>query len=382
MKKIIKVPTVLAVSLLISGVCYTTNVDSNIAKASENNLSVGNQQQQKLNIKVVGSSMNGFYAGSGYSKMAPGGNELIFEMVNEKGKNYAINDLDYKLTIDGLEYPKGLIAGKCGEKDTLVFKSFYGNIVGKVKIEVWLKNDKSIKSIYGLTLAIENDFYRKFCELYNIEDSKNIVPEEMKKPNYTYDRLRAKYIVNLPDNPLSDEQKDKFIGWKIDDKIYKPNSTFELERDTNLFHVIPVVKEEATWVLNNTGWWYQESDGTYPANTWKKINETWYHFDANGYMQTGWLNLDGTWYYLNDDGSMAKDTWIGTYYVDGSGAWVVEGWQQNSYGWWYQRANGTYPNSEWEIINGIWYYFDANGYMLADTTTPDGYMVDSSGAML
>ena len=73
---------------------------------------------------------------------------------------------------------------------------------------------------------------------------------------------------------------------------------------------------------------------------------------------------------------------IGTYHVDGSGAWVGEGWQQNSYGWWYQRANGTYPNSEWEIINGIWYYFDTNGYMLADTTTPDGYMVDSSGAML
>ena len=97
-------------------------------------------------------------------------------------------------------------------------------------------------------------------------------------------------------------------------------------------------------------------------------------------MQTGWLNLDGTWYYLNDDGSMAKDAWIGTYYVDASGAWVVEGWQQNSYGWWYQRANGTYPHNEWEIINGIWYYFDANGYMLADEATPDGYYVDANGA--
>ena len=92
-------------------------------------------------------------------------------------------------------------------------------------------------------------------------------------------------------------------------------------------------------------------------------------------MQTGWLNLDGTWYYLNVDGNMAKDTWIETYYVDASGAWVIEGWQNNGYGWRYQRANGTYPHNEWEIINGIWYYFNANGYMLADTTTPDGYML-------
>ena len=99
-------------------------------------------------------------------------------------------------------------------------------------------------------------------------------------------------------------------------------------------------------------------------------------------MQTGWLNLDGTWYYLNTDGSMAKDIWIGTYYVDANGAWVVEGWQNSGYGWWYQRANGTYPANEWEMINGIWYYFDANGYMLANTTTPDGYYVDENGAWI
>ena len=77
---------------------------------------------------------------------------------------------------------------------------------------------------------------------------------------------------------------------------------------------------------------------------------------------------------------MAKDTWIGTYYVDANGAWVIEGWQNQGYGWWYQRANGSYPSNGWEMINGIWYYFDANGYMLANTTTPDGYYVDENGA--
>ena len=116
-------------------------------------------------------------------------------------------------------------------------------------------------------------------------------------------------------------------------------------------------------------------------------------------MQTGWLNLDGTWYYLNADGSMACDTWIGTYYVDASGSWVIEGWQQNGYGWWYQRANGTYPHSEWEIINGTWYHFDESGYMqtgwlnldgtwyylnadgsMATDTYVDGYYVDENGA--
>ena len=144
--------------------------------------------------------------------------------------------------------------------------------------------------------------------------------------------------------------------------------------------VTPTPETKAGWQKDEIGWWYLRENGTYPAGEWEPVNETWYHFDAQGYMQTGWLNLDGTWYYLNADGSMAKDTWIGTYYVDANGAWVVEGWQNSAYGWWYQRANGSYPHNEWEIINGIWYYFDSNGYMLADTNTPDGYYVDENGA--
>ena len=142
----------------------------------------------------------------------------------------------------------------------------------------------------------------------------------------------------------------------------------------------PAPEVKSGWGKDEVGYKYQKENGSFAKAEWEPVDGTWYHFDENGYMQTGWLNTGGTWYYLNADGSMAKDTWIGTYYVDASGAWVIEGWQQSGYGWWYQRANGTYPASVWEQINGIWYYFDANGYMLADTTTPDGYYVDANGA--
>ena len=142
----------------------------------------------------------------------------------------------------------------------------------------------------------------------------------------------------------------------------------------------PTPEVKADWKKDEKGTKYQKENGSFAKAEWEPVNGTWYHFDENGYMQIGWINTGGAWYYLNADGSMAKDTWIGTYYVDASGAWVIEGWQNSGYGWWYQRANGTYPSNEWEIINGIWYYFDENGYMLADTTTPDGYYVDLNGA--
>jgi hypothetical protein len=55
-------------------------------------------------------------------------------------------------------------------------------------------------------------------------------------------------------------------------------------------------------------------------------------------------------------------------------------WKQNEIGYWYQEDNGLYPTNSWKWINGRCYYFDSNGYMLANTTTPDGYTVDATGA--
>ena len=41
-----------------------------------------------------------------------------------------------------------------------------------------------------------------------------------------------------------------------------------------------------------------------------------------GKMLTGWQKVGGTWYYMDASGAMAENTWVGNYYVDGSGAWV------------------------------------------------------------
>ena len=64
-----------------------------------------------------------------------------------------------------------------------------------------------------------------------------------------------------------------------------------------------------------------------------------------------------------------------------AGEWAqLEGgefWQKR-----YVEADGTYPTSTWKEIDGNVYYFDQDGYMLADTTTPDGYPVGKDGAWI
>lgn len=63
------------------------------------------------------------------------------------------------------------------------------------------------------------------------------------------------------------------------------------------------------------------------------------------------------------------------------------GWQKDDTGYWYARANGTYPKAEFEYIeeNKSWFYFDDQGYMLAEKwlkhTDGNWYWFDSSGYM-
>ena len=63
-------------------------------------------------------------------------------------------------------------------------------------------------------------------------------------------------------------------------------------------------------------------------------------------------------------------------------------WKQDDAGWWYQNADGSYTTNGWQWIDdnadGIaeCYYFDANGYCLMNTTTPDNCSVNSDGAWI
>ena len=58
-------------------------------------------------------------------------------------------------------------------------------------------------------------------------------------------------------------------------------------------------------------------------------------------------------------------------------------WKQEADGrYWYQNDDGSYPVNQWQEIAGKQYYFDADGYMLANTTAPDGSLLGTDGAKI
>lgn len=74
----------------------------------------------------------------------------------------------------------------------------------------------------------------------------------------------------------------------------------------------------------------------------------------------------------------------------------MAGWYQNGETWRYETENKECVANGWELIDGLWYYFDehgnmaaniwignyyvgSTGAMLSDTITPDGYRVGADG---
>lgn len=56
-------------------------------------------------------------------------------------------------------------------------------------------------------------------------------------------------------------------------------------------------------------------------------------------------------------------------------------WKEDSKGWWVQSDDGTYLTNQWyqSPESGLYYYLGADGYMLVNAITPDGYQVDANG---
>lgn len=136
---------------------------------------------------------------------------------------------------------------------------------------------------------------------------------------------------------------------------------------------------EDGWKRNETGWWWEESDGSYPTDRWKKVNNEWFYFDDRGYclinrwfndgkdwfyldkrgaMVTGWMYINNHWYYFKSDGRMAK------------------GWVKYREIWYYlDEKDGDMKSNQFVKYGNGWYYLKPDGSM-ADkpefTIEPDG----------
>ena len=137
--------------------------------------------------------------------------------------------------------------------------------------------------------------------------------------------------------------------------------------------------------VNSLAEYYPDQTVTPAQNGWVKEGSVWYYY-KNGVKQVDWQFVDNVWYYLGTDGVM-QTGWItyngSTYYLRPWGGMMANGWYLINGKWYYFQSWGGIAKSRW--IYGLdkkWYYVGADGVMLTNTRTPDGFYVDANGVWM
>lgn len=119
----------------------------------------------------------------------------------------------------------------------------------------------------------------------------------------------------------------------------------------------------------------------------------WVLFNWDGRQDFGWADhigvvewsdINGSGYFgtiegnCNDcvcrctrynNGSYATKFFRPPYSEQSAAKWI---WNEDEGKWWYRHADGTWTENDWEKINGEWYLFDADGWMLTGWQYRDG----------
>ncbi|MDO5695843.1 MAG: hypothetical protein Q4P30_03685 [Eubacteriales bacterium] len=136
------------------------------------------------------------------------------------------------------------------------------------------------------------------------------------------------------------------------------------------------------WIYVDNHWYYMNQSGTMVTG-WAYVGEHWYYMNRSGTMVTGWVYENNRWYWLGKSGAMASKQWVYAndqwYYATASGAIVQNGWAYVNNQWYYMSGSGAMRRSTWDYINGKWYYFNGSGAM-AKSQWIGSYYVDGSGA--
>ncbi len=106
-------------------------------------------------------------------------------------------------------------------------------------------------------------------------------------------------------------------------------------------------------------------EGAFGTGSWEKDSKGWKFLKKNGDLLTsGWFKVDGAWYYFDKN------------------AYIVTGWQKIGGVWYYMRPDGTMATG-WVKDGGVWYYMNSSGVMTTGWVQADGvwYYMNSSGAM-
>ena len=166
------------------------------------------------------------------------------------------------------------------------------------------------------------------------------------------------------------------------------------------------------WIKDSNTWYYYNTDGTLARNKWagnywlgadgRMSTNSWvdngrYYVGSNGEWvrnaqkpeekKQGWIKDSNTWYYYNTDGTLARNKWVGNYWLGADGRMATNRWVDNNR--YYVGTNGAWikdarhPEEKkqgWVKESNTWYYYNTDG-TLARNKWAGNYWLGADGRM-
>ena len=177
-----------------------------------------------------------------------------------------------------------------------------------------------------LTLAIVAVLAQSTC-VYAASDGEDYTKEELNnsEPGFDWNDIdknnqKVNSYINSYSSPITPKEAAENEENSDSTEATTTSSTTESTNNTNvIIGTQPSTgKKGDYWGKISGGKWMLIEQGV-PATGWKMVKGIWYHMDMEGIMEKGWINDGENWYYLNSNGSMAANTYIDGYYLDGNG---------------------------------------------------------------
>ena len=125
------------------------------------------------------------------------------------------------------------------------------------------------------------------------------------------------------------------------------------------------VKYSNEWVKGK--WYNKDGTQTYAGTgSWKSNGKGWWFEDTAGwYPHSQWQKIDGKWYYFTSDGYMDWGEYRDGCWLNNDGSWDENysngTWHVDGTGWWFSDGNWYASNTSlW--IDGVKYHFNGSGY--------------------
>ena len=158
----------------------------------------------------------------------------------------------------------------------------------------------------------------------------------------------------------------------VDNGRYYVGSTGLWDKNAKKQEAPKPAEKKQGWVKSGSDWYYFDQNGTLARNKWigdtywvdkdgKMVTENWvdndrFYVDKNGKKdpsikkkailndELGWQKRNGgEWYYYEKDGSLARNKWVGNYWLGADGRMAKSAWVDN--GRYYVDSSGKWvPN--------------------------------------